>query len=184
MCRSRGGGSWWRWLPARWLAAWLSLWLCGVPITPSWSLTPSERLDSIENRLQDLSGSLPAYVLQVNSFADSARSSAEEASRLRQELSEQRLELEGLRSELAAWKQSWADSAQQVESLLGKVADLQSRLASLTASFELTVGSWKKAAEVAARKARIWKGLAGAGILVSLALGILGGVALDRLIQR
>ncbi len=183
MCRSKGAGSWWRSLPARWLAAWLSLLLCGVPTIPSWSLTQSELLDSIESRLQDLSENLPAYVERVSSFGDSATSSASEASRLRQELSEQRLELEKLRSELEGWKQSSTESAQRVEALLQKVADLQSRLASLSMSFELTVGMWKKAAETAARKARVWKGIAGIGIPVSLVLGILGGLALDRLMR-
>jgi predicted RNase H-like nuclease (RuvC/YqgF family) len=183
MCASRLVGSWSRSAPARWLAVWLSLWLCGVLTVPAWSTRQSELQLSIESRLQDLSESLPAYVARVKSFADSASSSAEEARQLRQELSEQSAELAALRLELESWKQSSAESASRAESLLQKVIGLENRLASLTASFELSVGSWEKAAEAAARRERVWKIAAGAGIPLGFVLGVLAGVALGRLVR-
>jgi hypothetical protein len=181
MCRSRVGGFWSRSAPARWLAVWLSLWLCGVLTVPAWSMTQNELQLSIESRLQDLSESLPVYVARVKSLSESTANSAAEAKRLRQELSEQSAELAGLRLELESWKKNSEESASKAASLLQKVIGLENRLASLTASFELSVGSWKKAAQVSARRERVWKIVAGAGIPVGLALGILAGVALSRL---
>jgi len=178
MCRSRVGGSWLRSAPARWLAVWLSFWLCGALTVPAWSTTQSELQLSIESRLQDLSERLPAYVAKVKHLAESTTSSAAEARRLRQELSEQSGELTGLRFELESWKQNFAESASKAESLLQKVIGLENRLAALTASFELSVGSWKKAAEVSARRERAWKIAASAGIPIGVVLGILAGAAL------
>lgn len=178
MCRSRGAGSWWRSPPARWLAVWLSVLLCGAPTIPAWSLTPNEQLTSIESRLQDLAENLPAYALTVKNFADSARNSAEEARVLRQELSEQSSELAALRSELEGWKQNSIESAQRVESLLRKASASEDRLALLSTSFDLTVSTWQKAAEAAARRERVWRLAAGAGIPIGVGLGLLAGWAL------
>jgi chromosome segregation ATPase len=165
------------------LVALLSAFFCGGPITPAWSLTQNERLESIERRLTDLTESLPAYVQKVSAFSSSATTSAAEAMLLRQQLSEQSAELVTLRSELEGWRQSSNESAGLVESLLQKVTGLENRLALLSTSFELTVSTWREAAEASARKARTWKGIAVLGVPGALVVGALAGAAIGRALK-
>ena len=141
------------WLPLRsasWSARVLCFTLCIALLllpSPIFGLSPIERLNSIERRLQ----SIVIYSARLEEeLENSQRISGEQQKNIEQLLSE----LQGLRIRLEASRRLSATHKSQAGELLNTIEELETRLEQLSKSFENTVRPLNQALDIAEKEIR------------------------------
>lgn len=128
--------------------------------------TPSELLESIEQRLQRSVDYSTQLALEVQTWRASSMKSEDAALELQKDLAKQSAELASLRAELETWPPRYEEISKQASELLSLVFQLQEKVKQLSESFESTVTSWKLALDEMTRERNLWRlGTIGAGLL-------------------
>lgn len=177
MC-GRSNGAWWRLRSGRFLGRLLCCFLCCALLTissPIFSLTESERLNSIELKLISLTKKSAALEKELLTWQNSFERSDKRASELRTELAGLRSELSGLRQELESSVGRSKRAEQRAVELSSLLAKSEEKVASLSESFENTVKPFRLAAETAQRRSRISGLAAKIGIPAAFLLGVVLG---------
>lgn len=134
--------------PVCWWARVLCFTLCiGLLLLPSpiFALNPSERLNSIESRLQNI-------VIYSQQLEDELQSSQDLTQQKQQIINEQLTELAALRIELESWKASDEQKAKRIAELLNIINELEKRLQQLSESCENIVKPLREALKQAEKE--------------------------------